>query len=191
MYCPHCGAKNAENDARFCRGCGEDLRLVSQAVMNRVSWPMYVATRIDDFMASRRQKEPKDIGILFLCYGLLSLVAGVMNIYRREINEFSAVLFSVVLFASATLALWIGIRNLWIYMRKRSGEYHPAHDKPSDPNELTVLKLGAGEKANRVLVDKPAGGIPTAESIVITPPSVTEPTTKTLQAPFDNGSARS
>jgi hypothetical protein len=92
---------------------------------------------------------------------------------------------------STALAFWIGIRNLWIYLRQRSGDYHPAHDKPSDPNELTVLKLGAGENTNRVLANKPAGGIRTAESIVITPPSVTEPTTKTLQAPFDNGSARS
>ena len=31
MYCPKCGAQNIE-DAKFCRGCGADIGLVSQAV---------------------------------------------------------------------------------------------------------------------------------------------------------------
>jgi hypothetical protein len=176
MYCPHCGTRNAESDARFCRSCGEDLRLVSQAVMKRMSWPMYVATRIDEFMASRQQKEPFDTGILFLGYGALSAVAGIMSIYRRGFDAFSAILFM-----SSFLALWIGTRNLWIYLRKRSDEYHPTYDKSSNPAEHTVLKLGVGEQVNQA-----AGGIAPAESLPAAPPSVTEPTTKTLQAPIDN-----
>jgi hypothetical protein len=140
---------------------------------------MYLATRIDDFMASRREKEPKDLGLLFLFYGLLSLVAGLWNIHRREFDG-----FSVVLFMSATLALCIGIKNLWIYLRQRSGEYHPAYVKPVNPGELTVLKLGGPVKP--IVADRPVGGIPTAESGVTAPPSVTEPTTKSLQAPLDN-----
>jgi hypothetical protein len=141
---------------------------------------MYLATRIDDFMASRRQKEPKDTGILFLCYALMSVIAGVWNIHRREFDG-----FSVALFMTATLALGIGIKNLWIYMRQRSGEYHPAYVKPLNPGELTVLKLGGPVKP--IVADKPAGGIPTGESVVTAPPSVTEPTTKTL---LDNGPGR-
>src|SRR5262249_20140378 len=182
MYCPHCGTKNAETDARFCRSCGEDLRLVSQAVMKRMSWPMYLATRLDEFMAARQQKEPFDTGILFLCYGVLSLVAGIMNIHRREFDWFSAVLFM-----SSFLALWIGIRNLWIYLRKRSGEYHPVYDKPANPAELTVLKLGVGESVGPVIPEGPAGGIPTAEQLAAAPLSVTETTTKTLQEPIESG----
>ena len=182
MYCPHCGTKNQETDARFCRSCGEDLRLVSQAVMKRMSWPMYLATRIDEFMAARQQKEPFDTGVLFLCYGVLSLVAGIMNIHRREFDWFSAILFM-----SSVLALWIGIRNLWVYLRKRSGEYHPAYDKPVNPADLTVLKLGAGETVDRVIAERPAGGIQTGESLPAAPPSVTEPTTKTLQPPIESG----
>lgn len=45
MYCPHCGAQNAQ-ETKFCRGCGEDLRLVSQAVTK--SLPLLVAHRIDE-----------------------------------------------------------------------------------------------------------------------------------------------
>ena len=182
MYCPHCGAKNSESDARFCRGCGEDLRLVSQAVMKRrMSWPMYLASRIDDFMASRQQREPWDTGILFLCYGVLSIVAGVMNIYRREFDWFSAVLFM-----SSVLALWIGVRNLWIYLRRRSGEYHPVDT--SNSSDLTVLKL---ESPDRVTARKLTGGIPTAEALQEAPPSVTETTTRALEAPVEKVTGRS
>jgi ribosomal protein L40E len=45
MYCPHCGAQNAQ-DTKFCRGCGEDLRLVSQAVTK--SLPLMIARRVDE-----------------------------------------------------------------------------------------------------------------------------------------------
>lgn len=45
MYCPHCGAQNAQ-ETKFCRGCGEDLRLVSQAVTK--SLPLMIAHRVDE-----------------------------------------------------------------------------------------------------------------------------------------------
>jgi hypothetical protein len=45
MYCPHCGGQNAQ-DTKFCRGCGEDLRLVSQAVTK--SLPLIIAHRVDE-----------------------------------------------------------------------------------------------------------------------------------------------
>src|ERR1044072_2721747 len=44
MYCPHCGVQNAEA-TKFCRGCGADLRLVSQAVTK--SLPLLIAQRVD------------------------------------------------------------------------------------------------------------------------------------------------
>jgi hypothetical protein len=45
MYCPHCGVQNLQ-ETKFCRGCGEDLRLVSQAVTK--SLPLVIAQRVDD-----------------------------------------------------------------------------------------------------------------------------------------------
>jgi len=45
MYCPHCGVDNSD-DTRYCRGCGEDLRLVAQAVTK--SLPMVIAQRVDE-----------------------------------------------------------------------------------------------------------------------------------------------
>ena len=45
MYCPLCGVENLK-ETRFCRGCGEDLRLVSQAVTK--SLPLVIANRVDE-----------------------------------------------------------------------------------------------------------------------------------------------
>src|SRR3954463_9806370 len=44
MYCPHCGAQNAQ-ETKFCRGWGEALRLVSKAVTK--SLPLIIAHRVD------------------------------------------------------------------------------------------------------------------------------------------------
>jgi hypothetical protein len=45
MYCPHCGTQNIQ-ETKFCRGCGEDLRLVAQAVTR--SLPLVIAHRVDE-----------------------------------------------------------------------------------------------------------------------------------------------
>lgn len=44
MFCPKCGARNGE-EAGFCRGCGEDLSLVSQALGRSPS--LLIAHRLD------------------------------------------------------------------------------------------------------------------------------------------------
>jgi hypothetical protein len=45
MYCPHCGTQNLP-DTKYCRSCGQDLRLVSQAITK--SLPLLIAQRVDD-----------------------------------------------------------------------------------------------------------------------------------------------
>ena len=45
MYCPHCGTENVQ-DTKYCRSCGNDLRLVSQAISK--SLPLLIAQRVDD-----------------------------------------------------------------------------------------------------------------------------------------------
>ena len=45
MYCPHCGTQNLP-ETKYCRSCGQDLRLVSQAITK--SLPLLIAQRVDD-----------------------------------------------------------------------------------------------------------------------------------------------
>jgi hypothetical protein len=44
MFCPKCGAQNSE-ETSFCRGCGEDLSLVSQALSKNPS--LLIAHKLD------------------------------------------------------------------------------------------------------------------------------------------------
>ncbi len=44
MFCPKCGAQNGQ-ESRFCRGCGEDLSLVSQALSRNPS--LLIAHKLD------------------------------------------------------------------------------------------------------------------------------------------------
>jgi hypothetical protein len=45
MYCPHCGTQNLP-ETKYCRSCGQDLRLVAQAITK--SLPLLIAQRVDD-----------------------------------------------------------------------------------------------------------------------------------------------
>src|SRR5829696_274294 len=45
MDCPHCGTENVQ-DTKYCRSCGNDLRLVAQAISK--SLPLLIAQRVDD-----------------------------------------------------------------------------------------------------------------------------------------------
>jgi len=45
MYCPHCGTQNL-SETKYCRSCGQDLRLVAQAITK--SLPLLIAQRVDD-----------------------------------------------------------------------------------------------------------------------------------------------
>ena len=59
MYCPACGSQN-NDDVRFCRKCGADLRVVSRAMTKRISWWKYLATKIDDRVEAERRREKKE-----------------------------------------------------------------------------------------------------------------------------------
>jgi hypothetical protein len=56
MFCPKCATQNLEG-ASFCRGCGANISLVSQALAGQVAQPP--VTEVDDFH-TRRGKRRRD-----------------------------------------------------------------------------------------------------------------------------------
>ena len=54
MYCPQCATENLEN-ASFCRGCGANISLVSQALTGSV--PAAVPAEMDEYFSHRRRRK--------------------------------------------------------------------------------------------------------------------------------------
>jgi hypothetical protein len=71
MYCPKCGTENAEAN-KFCRACRENLKVVSQAMKQRL--PVVLASKFDQMLDSRSKRFRRDSVLLFLM-GLVFLVA--------------------------------------------------------------------------------------------------------------------
>jgi len=62
MYCPKCGTENAETN-KFCRACRENLKVVSQAMKQRL--PVMLASRFDQMLDSRSERFRRDSVIFF------------------------------------------------------------------------------------------------------------------------------
>ena len=88
MYCPKCGLKN-NDDTRFCRGCGENLKVISQAMTRRL--PVILASKVDAYLERKNERFRRDsiifavVGFLWLLYGLRSLVTGVGSVVKVPI----------------------------------------------------------------------------------------------------------
>ena len=55
MYCPACGVENSGEDRRFCRSCGTDLHVVTQA-LNK-SLPVKMGHALDSYLENRFQRK--------------------------------------------------------------------------------------------------------------------------------------
>ena len=74
MYCPNCAAQN-ETDMKFCRACGQDLALISQAMTK--SAPMMVVNQVGkelELYKELRQKPSFTRGAYFTVIGLFLFV---------------------------------------------------------------------------------------------------------------------
>jgi hypothetical protein len=79
MYCPKCGTQN-NDDVKFCRGCGENLKVISQAMSRRA--PVILASKIDAYFESKNERFRRDsilaaiMGSLWLLFGIKTLITG-------------------------------------------------------------------------------------------------------------------
>ena len=79
MYCPKCGIQN-NDETKFCRGCGENLKVISQAMSKRL--PVILASKMDAYLERKNSRIRRDsigngvIGILFLFMGVYDLITG-------------------------------------------------------------------------------------------------------------------
>jgi hypothetical protein len=171
MFCPHCGTENNLADARFCRSCGEDLKVVSQAMGGALSLPRYVAGRLDQFFLSQRKRDALE-GSLSMVTGFLLFVFSLSNIITGEFG--SRIMWGLFLFLSSML-VGVGLRDIWIFKRGLSAITKEPGRLPGDlsiyktrlpPTTSTPAPLPAANATGEVIAAPPQ------------PSSVTDNTTR-------------
>ncbi|MDT5063245.1 MAG: hypothetical protein QOH63_3704 [Acidobacteriota bacterium] len=95
MYCPKCAAQNIE-DAQFCRGCGENISLVSQAMTGQLPEKRAVGHDAEDHPydeIARRFRRAKDTprldkaiksGFMGLAFLIIAIILGFTGDRRHE-----------------------------------------------------------------------------------------------------------
>ena len=172
MYCPRCGIENPTEDVKFCRGCGEDLRLASQALQGRIGWSSFITNKLDGVLSSRYGHSAYDGGINIF----IALVCVMLAVYYMLTGQ-GALIFWVVVSLGALLGMGVGVYDVYIYRRSVKGF---PRDVDRVPGDLSIYKSEADAPARALSPAAQTGELRTRAASALTP-SVTEGTTRHLE----------
>lgn len=169
MYCPRCAVQNLD-DAKFCRGCGADIRLVPQALLGKIEENKIAARRKE----KKRKPATVDEGFKNIFQGI-----GLLIIFLIGILVFRGAFWLTIWFIIPALGSFgEGIGQLIRARQERqqlspppmygSGNFQPA---PLAPAAANLKQFSSPDTAE----------------IIRSPGSVTEATTRHLDASLENG----
>jgi hypothetical protein len=135
MYCPKCGIHN-NDETKFCRGCGENLKIISQAMARRL--PVILASKMDAYLERKNARIRRDsiysafAGCIFIFTGLYLLIGNGTSWAR-----------SLVFVAIGCIALLWSLWDHMVYKRSLSTDVKmvqaaPPTDElpPHDPAQV-------------------------------------------------------
>lgn len=162
MFCPKCAAQNLD-EAKFCRACGADIRLVPQALTGRLA-------RVDDDLSEfdERGRSRVERGTKKLVQGI-----GFLLVFLFTIFYFRSAFWATFWFVFPAIGnIGAGVGLLAQHAWRQSGHL------PGGVKGTT--RLGASETTAlpRMNLDEIAPA--DTSEIVTPPPSVTEGTTRHL-----------
>lgn len=150
MYCPNCAEANAD-DVKYCRACGENLRVVAIAMKRR--FPTALLDKIDAYLERKNERLKRD-SIVAAISGLIFLFLSMYHLLKGEGLSFNV----VFTFVFACLMFFWSVWDYLVYQRSLSKEQKPEpRASAKTTSELALSKA-----------------LPTS------PPSITEGTTKRL-----------
>ena len=171
MFCPKCGAQNAD-DARFCRSCGTDISLVPQAVTGQLAQRLSEADE-DEEVFSRRGRRRRGKGRPTIERAVRSIIMGLAFVFvafavRGWAPAGNIWWFWMLIPAASMLADGVGTYFRLQEEKKRLAPPTYVAPQPSfqpQPRASALPPRNTGE--------------------IIPPPSVTEGTTRHLNVPAD------
>jgi hypothetical protein len=178
MYCPRCAAQNLD-DAKFCRACGADIRLVPQALQGTLppaalkkDWKDGMETRAKERRAKEKKRAPAtiDAGLKNIFQGF-----GLLAIFLVGLFVFHGAFWVTVWFIIPALAsMGEGIGQL---IRARQEQAQLSRPPLYDSEQVRPASFAPASGF------KELAALDTAEIAGTPPPSVTEMTTRHLDAP--------
>jgi hypothetical protein len=137
MYCPKCGTENAETN-KFCRACRENLKVVSQAMKQRL--PVVLASKFDQLLDSRSERFRRD-SVLFFLMGLIFLVARLSGLgaLGSSNGTFGWLLLTFLFSAWSYLAYRRSLAPDFDWGTSSQGTKNA---EPFDKSELVTLDIG-------------------------------------------------
>lgn len=75
MFCPRCAQQNSD-DAKFCRACSENLKVVAQAMTRNL--PVVLGSRLDEYLGRRNERLRRD-SIIYFLFGFLCLLIDIRD----------------------------------------------------------------------------------------------------------------
>ena len=151
MFCPKCGIQS-DDEPRFCRSCGEDLRVISQAMSIRI--PAFLANKMDAYI-ERQNQRLRTQWIGYLVMGAIFIFVGFYEVTGGA--SWASEWFNL---AFGSFMLFLGLWDSIVYKRSLS-------------TEVRIIKMGGASSTNEL---PPLD----ATQMVETPASITESTTDHL-----------
>ena len=155
MYCPKCGIQN-NDETKFCRGCGENLKVVSQAMSRHL--PVILASKMDAYLERKNSRIRRD-SIFGAFSGTILLICGLSLIIEGK-TSWARSLFFV---ATGCIALLWSLWDHLVYKRSLSLDVRVVRGPPT-ADELAQID---------------------AAQIVEPPASITESTTRHFDATIE------
>jgi len=153
MYCPKCAEPN-NDDVKFCRSCGENLSVIAQAMTRH--FPLTVLNKLDAYFERKYERLRRD-SIINAVSGCAFLFISIYQLLKGD--EFSGnVIFT---FICACLLFVLSIWDFLAFQRSQSPNLNP-----SEISSASIAKELSPER----------------QSEIVPPMSVTEQTTRHLDA---------
>lgn len=165
MYCPQCATDNLET-ASFCRGCGANISMVSQALTGTLQ--TNEASEIDDISSRRRRRRGRGKDEPSIEKGIKNIFMGLAFVFVAFAARFympGAFTWWFWLFIPAFSMLGGGVAEVFKYKMRKDAALSAATPSPALP---------AGQPRPSALPRRN-----TAE-LIQQPPSITEGTTRHL-----------